>query len=206
MRRPDQIDELAHRVEAIGDAEPCRRDAELGIVGGDADVGAQRDREPAAEADSRGCARSPAWGSAPAPRAPRWTRRSYSRRASSLPRCCSNWLISAPETNALCPAPVSTTTRTASPSAQASSTSRSPSHISTDMALRFSGWLKVMRPTPSSTSASSFPPARCIRSRPLRAHLGDLGSRVADPGQHLVGMRADIRRRHAHRLGHAARG
>ena len=39
---------------------------------------------------------------------------SYARWASAFERCCSNWLMSAPETKARVPAPVSTTVRIAS--------------------------------------------------------------------------------------------
>ncbi len=41
-----------------------------------------------------------------------------------------------------------------------------PSHIAMDMALRFSGWLKVMRPTPFPASARIFPSANSILSLP----------------------------------------
>ena len=85
--------------------------------------------------------------------------RSYSTCASAFERFLANWLISAPETNALSPAPVSTTTRTASSAANASRISTSPCHISIDMALRFSGWLNVTSPTPPSLDASILPPA-----------------------------------------------
>src|ERR1700730_1402404 len=95
---------------------------------------------------------------------PRLVSFSYSRCASTSLRLFSNWLISAPETNALSPAPVSTTTRTLSSAVQASNISISPSHISTDMALRFSGWLKVIRPTPSVTCANILPEAYCTCS------------------------------------------
>ncbi len=95
----------------------------------------------------------------PSLRRPALVSRSYSCCASALLRLLANWLMSAPDTKALSPAPVRTTTRTAGSSAQPSRIADSPSHISTDMALRFSGWLKVIRPTPSAAWASILPPA-----------------------------------------------
>src|SRR6266403_1198599 len=73
----------------------------------------------------------------------------YSSDAAALWRVFSNWLISAPETNALSPAPTRTTTRTSGSSRNSISACPSPCHMSSDMALRFSGLLKVMTPTPS---------------------------------------------------------
>ncbi len=65
--------------------------------------------------------------------------RSYSCCASAFERFFSNWLMSAPETNALLPAPVRITTRTDPSSANSSRMSPNPVHISSDIALRFSG-------------------------------------------------------------------
>ena len=70
--------------------------------------------------------------------------------------------MSAPDTNALSPAPVITATRTAGSPSQPSRMVARPSHMATDMALRRSGWLKVSSPTPSDTDASSFPDAYSI--------------------------------------------
>src|SRR5579859_7134139 len=67
--------------------------------------------------------------------------------------------MSAPETKARVPAPVSATTRTPSSAAKSSRISASPLHISTDIALCFSGWLNVMSPMPACLSASILPPA-----------------------------------------------
>src|ERR1051326_6735298 len=67
--------------------------------------------------------------------------------------------MSAPETNARPPAPVTTTTRTESSAANSSRIWPSPPHISTDTALCFEGWLKVTTPTASRLAASILPPA-----------------------------------------------
>src|SRR5260221_10854302 len=67
--------------------------------------------------------------------------------------------MSAPETNALSPAPTMITTRTSGLSRNSVSAVPSPSHISSDMALRFSGLLKVMTPTPSVTLCRILPSA-----------------------------------------------
>ena len=85
---------------------------------------------------------------------------SYAAWASALLRFFSNWLMSAPETNALLPAPVRITQLTLLSSLNSSMMSPRPVHISMDMALRFSGWLKVIRPTPSSFAANIFPLAK----------------------------------------------
>src|SRR5579872_516381 len=110
--------------------------------------------------------------------------------------------MSAPDTKALLPAPVRITTRTDESSANSSRISPSPVHISSDMALRFSGWLNVTSPTPSSFAASIFPAAYSrvtppagksfISDRSLLAHLGDLLGGVADRGQHFVGARSHL--------------
>src|SRR5580700_5511819 len=132
--------------------------------------------------------------------------RSYSCCASALERSLSNWLISAPETKALLPAPVRITTRTELSSANSSRISPSPTHISTDMALRFSGWLKVTSPTPSSFAASILPPAHSMETPPLTivsisdrslfAHVRNLRIRIADGVQHLIRARTRLRCRH----------
>src|SRR4029077_12956982 len=108
-------------------------------------------------------------------------------------------------TNALWPAPDRITTRTDPSSANSSRISPSPVHISSDIALRFSGWLNVISPTPSSFAASIFPAAYSrvtpppgksfISDRSLLAHVGDLVLGVAHRGEHLVGARAHLRRR-----------
>src|SRR3984957_10669426 len=118
--------------------------------------------------------------------------------------------MSAPETNALLPAPVRITTLTLLSSENSSRMSPSPVHISIDMALRFSGWLKVISPTPSSFAASILPPAYSrvtpppgsvsISDRPLPAHVGDLVGAIPDRSQHLFGALAEFRRRLADRF------
>src|ERR1700733_4888990 len=68
-------------------------------------------------------------------------------------RSLANFEMSAPDTNALPPAPVSTTTRTSLSAAKASSASLVACHISSDTALWRNGLLKVTRPTPASLRA-----------------------------------------------------
>jgi hypothetical protein len=65
----------------------------------------------------------------------------------------------APETNALPPVPVRITMRTPGSSRNSVNACPSPSHISSDIALRFSGLLKVMTPTPSLTLCRILPSA-----------------------------------------------
>src|SRR5580658_5476188 len=139
--------------------------------------------------------------------------RPYSCCASAFDRSLSNWLISAPETNALLPAPVRITTRTELSSANSSRISPSPTHISTDMALRFSGWLNVTNPIPSSFAASILPPAYStetppltivsISDRSLLAHVRNLRVRIADRVQHFIRAGAGLRRRNTDVLGEA---
>src|SRR5271170_3450503 len=133
--------------------------------------------------------------------------RSYSCCASAFERSLSNWLMSAPETKALLPAPVRITTRTELSAANSSRISPRPTHISTDMALRFSGWLKVISPIPSSFAASILPPAYStetppltivsISDRSLLAHVRNLRVRVSDRVQHFIRAGARVRRRDA---------
>src|SRR5271169_2160346 len=139
--------------------------------------------------------------------------RSYSCCALASERLFSNWLMSAPETNALCPAPVRITTRTDPSSVNSSRISPNPVHISSDIALRFSGWLNVISPTPSSFAASILPPAYSrvtpplgksfISDRSIPAHLGDLVGGIPHRCQHLIGARSHLRRRQADVLGEA---
>src|SRR6267142_6862694 len=67
--------------------------------------------------------------------------------------------MSAPETNALSPAPTRITTRTSGSSRNSTRARPSPCHMSSDMALRFAGLLKVMTPTPSVTLCRILPSA-----------------------------------------------
>ena len=50
--RPDQRDQMAQAIIAVGDAEFCRGDAELAVVGGDADIAQHRHQHAAAEAEA----------------------------------------------------------------------------------------------------------------------------------------------------------
>src|SRR5579883_237904 len=68
--------------------------------------------------------------------------------------------MSAPDMKALSPAPRRITTRTAASSRNSVSARPNPSHISIDMALRFSGLLKVTMPTPSMTFWRILPSAK----------------------------------------------
>src|SRR5580658_8484464 len=109
--------------------------------------------------------------------------------------------MSAPETNALSPEPDNTTTLIVSSASNPLRISPNPIHISMDMALRFSGWLKVINPMPPSRAASILPLAYSVvptfssisDCSPL-AHRGDLGIGVADRLHDLVLMLAGIRR------------
>src|ERR1700761_7105769 len=84
----------------------------------------------------------------------------YSSEAAALWRVFSNWLMSAPDTKALSPAPTRITTRTSGSSRNSVRTWPTPSHISSDIALRFSGLLKVRTPTPSLMLLRIFPSAK----------------------------------------------
>ena len=52
MRRADQVDQPLHHVEAIGDGQLRGGNAELAVVGGDAQIGLHGDAEPAAQAEA----------------------------------------------------------------------------------------------------------------------------------------------------------
>ena len=67
----------------------------------------------------------------------------YLATASSLDRSAPNFEMSAPDTNALPPAPVSTTARTSASLRKPSRMSRVAAHISIDTALCRSGLLKI---------------------------------------------------------------
>src|ERR1700730_14149779 len=77
----------------------------------------------------------------------------YSRIASREPRFCSNSEMSAPEMNALPPAPASTTTRIASSRAHSSRISGTAFHMSTETALCRAGLLNSIQPTAPSLRA-----------------------------------------------------
>src|SRR6185312_153815 len=78
-----------------------------------------------------------------------------------------------------------------------------------EMALRFSGWLKVTRPTPSSFAASIFPPANSrvvawsgsISDHSLLAHIRQFRVGVADGLQHIFVVLSGIGCVAAHCLG-----
>ncbi len=96
---------------------------------------------------------------------------SNAARASGVVRWEPNSLMSAPETNALSPAPVSTTTRTSSSACNARNTVGSAARIGADSALCLAGLLNVTRAMPSSTSQRSCsvpvsvtPTLRCTSS------------------------------------------
>src|SRR5690349_19444904 len=106
--------------------------------------------------------------------------------------------MSAPETKARPPAPLTTMTRTASSRSKSSMMRVTPSHISSDTALCRAGLLKISRPIAPSFSAiillvmgwSSMAPA------PLHhvagAQIGDRCLVVAELAQHLLGVLAEI--------------
>src|SRR5262245_12111734 len=98
--------------------------------------------------------------------------------------------MSAPETKASSPAPRSTTTRTAGSRSRRSAARGISSHISTETALRRSGWSKTNQPIPPSISTPMRPPIR--RSLPSP----DAGAGGAAPGSRHRGPRGPAGRRH----------
>src|SRR6185437_5158644 len=78
-----------------------------------------------------------------------------------------------------------------------------------EMALRFSGWLKVTRPTPSSFAASIFPPANSrvvawsgsISDHSLLAHIRQFRIGIADGLQDILVMLSGVGCVCAHGLG-----
>src|SRR5262249_32296541 len=138
----------------------------------------------------------------------------YSSLSSGFARAVSNCEISAPETNALSPAPASTTTRIAGSASNAESTFGIPAHISTETALRRSGLLKISQPIAPSLRPTSFsvplstapafgkvsinsliPILRIqIRSRRLDhtigAHFVDFTGAIAQFRKHVLGIDA----------------
>src|SRR5262245_23857110 len=122
----------------------------------------------------------------------------YSRIASREPRFCSNSEMSAPEMNALPPAPASTTTRMASSRWNSSRISGTAFHMSNETALWRAGLLNSIQPTAPSLRA-------IIRSvlvfmRPLRsydflfAQRGDRRGVVTHFAEHRVGVLALVGR------------
>src|SRR5215472_14784464 len=155
-----------------------------------------------------------------APASAAWPR-SYCARASGDVRCSPNSEISAPDANALSPAPVTTSTRTSGSASRDASTPGSAARISLDSALRLAGLLKVTTAIAPATSTSSLsvPVSRGagevvdvmpVPIRPsdhaVRAQLLDRLARIAQLIQYLVGVVADIGTRCPHgrrRIGHA---
>src|SRR5688572_33417654 len=106
--------------------------------------------------------------------------------------------MSAPDTKALPPAPVSTTTRISGSRAKSSRIATAASHMGSDIALCFSGLLKVSVPTRPSLRESTLSVWVMVGS--LSDGLAvvqrlDLVAREAELGEHLVGMLAAARRR-----------
>src|ERR1700719_5037849 len=126
----------------------------------------------------------------------------YSRIASREPRFCSNSEMSAPEMNALPPAPASTTTRIASSRANSSRISGTAFHMSTETALCRAGLLNSIQPTaPSLRSIIRSVLVFMARLRSyhfLLAQLGDRRGIVPQLAQHFVGVLALFRRGIAH--------
>src|SRR5262245_19954021 len=132
----------------------------------------------------------------------------YSSTASREPRFSPNSEMSAPDTNALPPAPESTTTRTASSRPNASRILGTACHMSTETALWRAGLLNVIQPTaPSLRAIMRSVPVSMVFSIGVPAAklavLHDLapaqaGNRlvvVAERTQHLVGVLAALGRR-----------
>src|SRR5215467_15856343 len=118
----------------------------------------------------------------------------YSRIASREPRFCSNSEMSAPEMNALPPAPASTTTRIASSFSNASRISGTAFHISNETALWRAGLLNSIQPTAPSLRAiirSVLVFIVGLRSYHfLFAQSGDRCGVVTQLAQHFVGVLA----------------
>src|SRR6185437_16525213 len=111
---------------------------------------------------------------------------------SSLERSLSNLEMSAPDTKALPPAPVTTTTRTALSAAKSARMPCAASHISSDTALCRSGLLNVIMPTPPSLRDSILSVCdisdslNCFR---LVQRLDLIGAKT-EFGENLVGVLA----------------
>src|ERR1039458_6544069 len=112
--------------------------------------------------------------------------------------------MSAPDTKALPPAPVTTTTRTAWSAAKSARIPCAASHISSDTALCRSGLLKISVPTPPSLRdsilsvcvISVFLLSLSASSHRLRLmQFGNLAVGETEFLEHLVGVLAELRRR-----------
>src|SRR5437660_4135434 len=109
--------------------------------------------------------------------------------------------MSAPEMNALPPAPVTTTTRTSSSRAKSSRMRVAASHMSSDTALWRSGLLKITVPTLPSRRASTLslrivsfilisPAPRSYRIG--LAQRGDLARLEPELLEHRIGVLAEV--------------
>src|SRR5262245_52516501 len=115
--------------------------------------------------------------------------------------------MSAPETKAWSPAPVTTTTRTAGSFSNSSMMTGIASHMSDDVALRLAGLLKTRRPMGPSFSAIMFGVGlimACLLDDAALAEAGDGGVVVAELLQQRCGMLAQLRCSRAHLEGRAA--
>src|SRR5215510_14225225 len=122
--------------------------------------------------------------------------------ASGVARSSPKREMSAPDTKALPPAPVTTTTRTSLSRANFSRMAVAASHMSSDTALRRSGLLKVSVPTPPSLCASTLsvslivPVLVCAASERVgAAQRRDLFRLESELPQNRVGVLAEIGRR-----------
>src|SRR5437867_2729674 len=137
-----------------------------------------------------------------------WPTSSYRATCSGVARVWSNSEMSAPATKALSPAPVTTTTRISGSASNASRIDGIAAHISKDAALRFSGLLKVSRPTAPCFAAIILGVGlRVMRSAlddAAAPEVGDHVGVVAGLRQDLVGVLALLRGGGAHGEGRAA--
>src|SRR5215207_9262240 len=125
--------------------------------------------------------------------------------ASASCRSSLNFEMSAPDANALPPAPVTTITRTDGSALKSAMISSAASHMSSEMALWRSGLLKIIQPTPSALRD-------IIRSLGMRVSSNDVlalqpldvGVAVAEIAQHLDGVLAGRRRMRCHLARRAA--
>src|SRR6185295_11256872 len=103
--------------------------------------------------------------------------------------------MSAPEANALPPAPVTTITRTDASALKSAIASSAASHISSEIAFSFSGLLKLIQPMPSAFFTISFSLAIAASSDDSFAlQPRDAGVVEADLAQDLGGVLAERRR------------
>src|SRR5258708_988502 len=114
---------------------------------------------------------------------------SYSAMAAGVARFSPNSEMSAPETKARSPAPVTMIARTVGSALNASMMRTTPCHIAIDTALCRAGWLKIIQPIAPSVIATirSLPvsiPVSCLKSPDYR------GTQSESSVEHRVASRS----------------